>query len=56
MYYLLIYLNIYLFTVTLKKSLAHDGRNCQVSVNFNLVLFERKFISVWINETDEFVQ
>ena len=25
--------------VTLKKSVAHDGRNCQVSVNFNLVLF-----------------
>ena len=25
--------------VTLKKSVPHDGQNCQVSVNFNLVLF-----------------
>ena len=42
--------------VTLKKSVAHDGRNCQVSVNFNLVMFGWKFISILINEPDEFVQ
>ena len=30
--------------------------NCQVSVNFNLVLFGRKFISISIHEPDEFVQ
>ena len=26
----------------LKKFVAHDGRNCRVSVNFNLVLFGLK--------------
>ena len=42
--------------VTLKKSVAHDGRNCQVNVNFNLVLFGRKFTSSLIYEPDESVQ
>ena len=42
--------------VTLKKSVAHDGRNCQVSVNFNLVLFGRKFILIITYKPDEFVQ
>ena len=30
----------------LKKFVANEGRNCRVSVNFNLVLFGWKFISI----------
>ena len=34
--------------VTLKKSVAHDRQNCQVSVNLNLVLFGWKFTSIGV--------
>ena len=42
--------------ITLKKSVTHDGRNCQVSVKFSWFCLDETLFQILINEPDASVQ